>query len=1099
LAIDFGTSYTVAAVRVGSRPPEVIDLAGASRLPSVILAENPSHIVVGEIADELSTTNPAAALRTPKDRLGDAAPVILAGHPYQAEILIAELLRSVYDMALRRQGSAPTEVRLTHPATWNRPRLNRLLEAAAKAGIPTPVLVAEPEAAAMSYASEVGVQAGAYVAVYDLGGGTFDSAVLTATGNGFDIVGRPGGDSSIGGELFDELLSNAIGERLDPAAWHSIQVADEPQWRQVASVLRKTARRAKETLSSHPYADLLVPLPTGMTQVRITREEFEEIVRPYIEETVSVLGRTLANAGVSPSQLEAVYLVGGASRSPIVEQLVEESLPGVTVSRRGDPKTATATGATLLAPRPPGAPHGFGVGSTEDEPARTDGAALLLAPPVAAAGVAAAVVAGAGAAHAVSGPPAPPGQPPLAPPAPPPPNAPPVPAAPPPGAPGAPAAPAPPSPPPAPPGGGLPPPGPSPLAETPSKKRRSPALVLGILGVLVALVIAGIIAFSGGGSEDASESDTTTRRTDSADESDGAGETTKPPRTTVAAATATTKAPSATGAPQTTVAAGAGSTEPSPPPSTVPGVPQPAVVDDLGITFGYRTFVVQLGKADYQPDAATVVIAAVIENKADGDRGTNALDYAIALVDGGNTYTGRVTDGAGLVPVGQKSNVRLEFNLVPPGDEQYAPFSFDTATVLVGNGDDNPATFPMSDPAVGIHHVPFTESLSVDPLRGAHSTITVHDVTVTWTTSGLSGVWARRGEAVLEITADAQAGGETIFPLRTMQLGLPDGTVTGAADSVPFDPILSPSGQTEATGLKFAFVVPEPAAGTYQLMFDGGTTSFDVAGDDNVQPLVPTPDLSCDRAVALGGQPADLTLRAARHTVHICETVVEAGRIRLSARATNAFYVGGFSLRLRVRIDGQDTDGAPVSFPQFVGRDTEAGNVVIDFRPSAPVESLDGALLIAGSDGDVPIEIPLTGSGEYFVPQTFDIGETLTADFGTVNVLNARVGTSTDTEITAAGGYVVELEIDVFNTTGNRLFVGRSSSLTLPDGTSVATGTSGSYDYDLQVEHGFQTRHRRFLYEALGTPGGNYVFTVTTDAGTFTLPFTLPEVSFTPS
>ncbi len=122
-----------------------------------------------------------------KNRLGDQAPVVLGGRPYQVVQLVAALLRTVYDEAVAQMGEPPTEVRLTHPATWNRPRLNRLLEAAAKASLPNPALVPEPVAAALSYASESGVPEGAHLVVYDLGGGTFDTAVVTRAGGGFEV------------------------------------------------------------------------------------------------------------------------------------------------------------------------------------------------------------------------------------------------------------------------------------------------------------------------------------------------------------------------------------------------------------------------------------------------------------------------------------------------------------------------------------------------------------------------------------------------------------------------------------------------------------------------------------------------------------------------------------------------------------------------------------------------------------------------------------------------------------------------------------------------------------------------------------------------
>jgi hypothetical protein len=364
LAIDFGTSYTVAATAEPGRRPEVIEIDGSRRVPSVVLVDG-DQFLVGKIAEELASAYPGRALRAPKKRLGDNAPVVLDGRPHQIADIVAALLRDVYEDAVRHAGSPPAEVRLTHPAVWARPLQNRLLEAAVKAGLPNPVLVPEPVAAALAYATEAGVPDGAHVAIYDLGGGTFDTAVVTPAANGFRIVGRPGGDSAIGGELFDELLTEHVALQLDPAVWETMQTSDDPTWRKLFANMRAEVRRGKESLSSYPIAELLVPVAAGLVQVRVTREEFEEIVAPFVETTIDLTERCVRDAGVDPQRLAAVYLVGGASRSPIVARRIEARFPGVVVSRRGDPKTSTALGAALAVrspdlpdptPRPAGVP-----------------------------------------------------------------------------------------------------------------------------------------------------------------------------------------------------------------------------------------------------------------------------------------------------------------------------------------------------------------------------------------------------------------------------------------------------------------------------------------------------------------------------------------------------------------------------------------------------------------------------------------------------------------------------------------------------------------------------------------------------------------------
>jgi actin-like ATPase involved in cell morphogenesis len=348
LGIDFGTSFTVVAVHADGRP-ESIDIDGQRRTPSVVLVDDDGSVRVGSAAEALSATRPGRTLREPKRRIGEPAPVVLGGSAHSVVDLVGALLTFVYGEAVRHQGSEPAEVRLTHPASWGRPRLAELRRAAAIAGIHDVTLVPEPVAAAVAYADEAELDADRNVAVYDLGGGTFDTAVLRCAEGGFVIQGRPGGDPHLGGELFDELLTQHVASQLPDDVRNALAVSDEVIWRQAAAGLRAAARTAKEQLSSQDYAELIVALPTGMVPVRVERADLEALIEPHIAETVELLVRTIADAGLTPADLDAVYLTGGASRTPLVESRLRDALPGVTVLRRADPKLAVALGATLPA------------------------------------------------------------------------------------------------------------------------------------------------------------------------------------------------------------------------------------------------------------------------------------------------------------------------------------------------------------------------------------------------------------------------------------------------------------------------------------------------------------------------------------------------------------------------------------------------------------------------------------------------------------------------------------------------------------------------------------------------------------------------------
>ena len=347
LGIDFGTSYTAAAFRAGDRS-EILELGGQRRIPSVVLVDEDGSILVGNPAESLSATRPTRALREPKRRIGERTPVVLGGEAYSVTDLVAAVLANVYAEAVRHQGSPPSEVRLTHPATWGRARVEDLRQAAIRAGLPTPEMVPESVAAAAAYyVSTAGDGGPVRVAVYDLGGGTLDTTILRHTDEGFVIEGRPGGDPRLGGELFDEILVDHILGQLPEELVTELATSDEIGWRQAAASLREKARVAKELLSEQPYAEVLVTAPTGFTQVTVTRSELEGLIEPYISRSIDVLRRDLSDAGLDAGDLDAVYLVGGGSRMPIVERMVAAGFPGVDVSRRNDPKLVVALGATL--------------------------------------------------------------------------------------------------------------------------------------------------------------------------------------------------------------------------------------------------------------------------------------------------------------------------------------------------------------------------------------------------------------------------------------------------------------------------------------------------------------------------------------------------------------------------------------------------------------------------------------------------------------------------------------------------------------------------------------------------------------------------------
>lgn len=344
LAIDFGTTTTSAAMG-GGQSAEVVEMDGAARMPSVVLATESGDLVVGAAAEAQLGFSPERAERTPKRRLGDET-MLLGDRPVRPVDAVAAVLAAIAAEAIRRHGGEPpAELRLTHPARWGSLRRERLAEAAVVAGLPVPVFVPEPVAAAVQFADErVGERD--FVAVYDLGGGTFDTAVLARTGDGFEVIGVPGGTEHLGGEAFDERLFHHVGERIagsQPDAWEQLRFSTDRTWRKLGHDLRTEARRAKEALSSNTEYTIYVGAPVD-TAILITRDELEALIRGDIQSTVDELVSTVERAGISIGDLAAVNLVGGSSRIPLVTRLVAERF-GQLPQTWGDPKAAVALGA----------------------------------------------------------------------------------------------------------------------------------------------------------------------------------------------------------------------------------------------------------------------------------------------------------------------------------------------------------------------------------------------------------------------------------------------------------------------------------------------------------------------------------------------------------------------------------------------------------------------------------------------------------------------------------------------------------------------------------------------------------------------------------
>jgi actin-like ATPase involved in cell morphogenesis len=374
LGIDVGTTFTAAAVLRDGQVRSVTLGQNGDAMPTTVYLNDDGEFIVGDVARRKLTENPARGAREFKRRLGDSTPLVLGGSPFSADRLMGAVIRHVVRVVTQTEGEPPAHVMVTHPSNWQAFKIDLIRQAAEAATAPARVtLIEEPVAAAVHYAHAGRIEVGELVGVYDLGGGTFDAAVLQRTNTGFRRLGQPAGIERLGGIDFDAAMmtyvQRALGDRfsaLDPQD-RAVRVGLED--------LRAECIEAKQALSTDTTATINVRLPGLHDSVRITRNEFEYLVRPVLRETIESLRTAIANAGASADQLAAVLLIGGSSRIPLVSEVVSDEI-GRPVAVDAHPKLAVAMGAAVASQAElPAAP------TNADTSGRPDTAPFVVPPP----------------------------------------------------------------------------------------------------------------------------------------------------------------------------------------------------------------------------------------------------------------------------------------------------------------------------------------------------------------------------------------------------------------------------------------------------------------------------------------------------------------------------------------------------------------------------------------------------------------------------------------------------------------------------------------------------------------------------------------------
>ncbi|WP_433387048.1 Hsp70 family protein [Micromonospora sp. KLBMP9576] len=370
LGVDLGTSHTVAVLRRpdGHTRPLLVD--GQPVLPSGVYADTDGLLHAGRDAQRLARTDPGRYEPNPKRRI-DEPTLPLGDRRYPPAELLAATLHAVARAAVETVGFLPPAV-LTCPATWNEARRQVLADALALAGWPTAAehtlsgptppgtrLLREPVAAARYYTQVLRrpVPVGGTIAVFDLGAGTLDVAVLRNEGadpwgdSGFAVVAAGGADD-LGGLDLDAALLGRLGELVaeaHPRRWERLNRPESAtQWRE-RHELWENVRGAKEMLSRVPAAPVAVP---GVeAAVTLTRADLERVAAPLLGRAVAVTREVIGAAGLDPQQLSGLFLVGGATRMPMVARLLHAEL-GVAPTVLEQPELPVAEGALTDLPLP---------------------------------------------------------------------------------------------------------------------------------------------------------------------------------------------------------------------------------------------------------------------------------------------------------------------------------------------------------------------------------------------------------------------------------------------------------------------------------------------------------------------------------------------------------------------------------------------------------------------------------------------------------------------------------------------------------------------------------------------------------------------------
>ena len=344
IGIDLGTTNSCVAVLEGGEPVVIANAEGARTTPSVVAFSKDGERMVGQVAKRQAVTNPDRTISSIKREMGSNYKVPVDGKSYTPQEISAMVLQKLKADAEGYLGQTVTEAVITVPAYFTDAQRQATKDAGKIAGLEVKRIINEPTAAALAYGLDK--ENDQKIMVYDLGGGTFDVSVLEI-GDGVIEVLATAGNNRLGGDDFDECITKYLIDEFRKA--EGIDLSSD---KVAMQRLREAAEKAKIELSGVTTSNINLPYITADAtgpkhlDVTLSRAKFNELTHHLVEKTVGPVKQALSDAGLQPSELSKVLLVGGSSRIPAVQEEVKK-LTGKDGFKGINPDECVALGAAI--------------------------------------------------------------------------------------------------------------------------------------------------------------------------------------------------------------------------------------------------------------------------------------------------------------------------------------------------------------------------------------------------------------------------------------------------------------------------------------------------------------------------------------------------------------------------------------------------------------------------------------------------------------------------------------------------------------------------------------------------------------------------------